>query len=224
MRCERAQELFSDRHEGVLSPILIRDLEEHLQACTGCRELFDAFGDVVAALRDSPVVEPPAGLAERAAAAALSVARRARVSLPWAARPVPRWLRAAAAILMLVTGATLLAAGPEAGQASAAGPIARSTASTASFLSDGTERLLEDARLMKIVVSAALEGRLDSLSDRFEEYRRSLQRRQADKDSKKSGAGPGSHLLNSEPGQHVTRDGTTAPWGSSTGATRSATS
>ena len=155
MRCERAQELFSDRRDKSLSPILAGELDRHLETCTACGELWRAFDEVVDALSRLPLLEPSAGLAERAAAAALATRRRVTAPLPWAARPLPRWLRAAAAVAMLATGATLLAAGPEAGRAAAAGPIARGTAGTASFLSERTERALDDIRLMRIVVSAA---------------------------------------------------------------------
>jgi len=211
MTCERALELFSDRQAGSLSPMVHRELEEHLAGCTACAELYAAFVEVVAALQSMPLVEPPAELAERAASAALLAFRATPRPVPWAARPLPRWLRAAAAVAMLATGATLLAAGPEAGTRSAAAPIARRTAQTASFLSEHTERLLEDIRLARIVFAAALEGRLDSLSDRFQEYRRSIERRQAERDAKKSEAGPGGHLLNSPPSRLVSGFDTAAP-------------
>jgi predicted anti-sigma-YlaC factor YlaD len=226
MRCEQAQELFSDRHDGALSPIMARELDGHLETCPACRELSEAFGEAVAALRSFPVLEPSAGLAERVATAALSANRRLSSRMPWAARPLPRWLRAAAAVAMLATGATLLAAGPENGYAAAAGPIAQRTAGTASFLSERTERAIEDVRLMRIVVKAALAGRLDSLSDRLTEYRRSLERRRADKDAHKKSSGPHPYLLNPEDRTLVTRDGTAAasPAGQAAGATRSRTS
>jgi predicted anti-sigma-YlaC factor YlaD len=226
MRCERAHELFSDRRDDVLSPILARELDAHLEGCGGCRELWDAFGESVEALRSFPVLEPPAGLAERAAAAAIAARRRLAAPIPWAARPLPRWVRAAAAVAMLATGATLLAAGPEAGQAAAAGPIAQRTAGTVSFLSERTERAIEDIRLMRIVVSAALGGRLDSLSDRLTEYRRNLERRRADRDAGKKSSGPAPHLSNPEGDRFVTQDGMAAasPQGPAAGATRSRTS
>jgi len=226
MRCEQAQELFSDRRDDGLSPILARELDRHLEACEACHELWEAFGEVVDALGSFPVLEPSVGLAERAAAAALSARRRLVAPLPWAARPLPRWLRAAAAVAMLATGATLLAAGPETGQAAAAGPIAQRTSGTVSFLSERTERALEDIRLMRIVVSAALAGRLDSLSDRLTEYRRTLERRRADRDTGRKSSGPAPHLLNPEGDALVTRGGMAAasPAGPAAGATRSRTS
>jgi hypothetical protein len=37
--------------------------------------------------------------------------------------------------------------------------------------------LLEDCRILRVVVGAAIEGRLDRVSDRVEDYRRLLERR-----------------------------------------------
>jgi len=72
MDCHRAEELLSDRLFGSLHPILAAELEAHLAGCEACRQLAEAFAEVVAALHSAPELDAPVGLAERAALAALA--------------------------------------------------------------------------------------------------------------------------------------------------------
>jgi hypothetical protein len=110
MRCERAQELFSEYYEGSIQTALSVPLEGHLQACSACREEFDGLKHVWPILDTAPVVEPPAGF--RAAVwqrIDAEEARRATERWPlfrfdWRAlfpRPALGWAAAAAAVIVL---------------------------------------------------------------------------------------------------------------------------
>src|SRR5258708_25591001 len=93
MDCRRAEELLSDHYERTLDPVRRADLDAHLSGCADCRALRAALGDVVEALRTFPLLEPPARLAQRVAAAALA---RPRVAAPSVLAPppspIPPWL------------------------------------------------------------------------------------------------------------------------------------
>jgi hypothetical protein len=176
MDCQRAEELFSDHLEGSLHQILGAELERHLASCERCRELRQALADVVAALRSMPELEAPTGLAERAARAAL--ARPSPVEI----RPalvLPHWLNAAAAGFALIAlGATLAVVGPERG-ARAAQRLVGHTVTAGSSLMERKDRLLEDVRLLGVVLSTAFEGRIDRVNERVNDYKRLLERRRA---------------------------------------------
>ncbi len=183
MNCERAEELLSDHLEGSLHTILRAELEAHLGGCAACRELRSALDDVVGALRAFPDLEAPAGLAERAAA----LARRS----PVVVRPavvLPHWAQAAAAGFALIAlGTLLMLIGPEK-PTRAAQRIVGQTVNAGTSLMDRKDRLVEDVRLLGVVVGTAFEGRLDRVNERVEDYRRMLERRRAEPDDSKSGA------------------------------------
>jgi len=184
--CQRAQELFSDDLEGTLGVVLRGELAEHLRGCEDCRALRAAMEEVVAALHSKALVEPSAGLAARAAQAALEQARRA------APRPrVPEWpraLRLAAAIALVASGAVFLMAGPESAPVRAATRLADQTENALFYVAERKDRVLEDVRILRVVIAAAFEGRLDRVNDRFDDYRRIIERRRAaaTSDKKKS--------------------------------------
>ena len=175
MDCRRAEELFSDELEGALHEILRAELQAHLAGCVDCRELREAFGEVVAALRAHPELEAPGGLAERAAGAALLAARR-----PVEIRPafvVPSWVQAAAAGFALIAlGAMLMVVGPEK-PTRAAQRLVGQTVHAGSNLIERKDRLFEDVRILGVVLSTAFEGRLDRVNERVEDYRRLLEKR-----------------------------------------------
>jgi len=175
--CQRAQELFSDDLEGTLSVVLRAELAEHLRGCDDCRALREAMQEVVAALRSHPLVEPQAGLSARAAQAALEQARRARPRLR--APEWPRALRLAAAIALVAAGAVFLMAGPESAPVRAATRLADQTENALFYVAERKDRVLEDVRILRVVIGAAFEGRLDRVNDRFDDYRRILERRRA---------------------------------------------
>jgi hypothetical protein len=172
--CARAEELLSDHLEGVLDPLLARDMDEHLRGCASCRDLREALSEVVEALRSYPSVEPAAGLAARVARAAiLHAQQRRRASF---APRLPGWLQAVAAGLSILTTVGILVA--QGGTARAAGGrLVERTTSAGTYVLEKKDRLLEDFRILRVVVGAAIEGRLDRVSDRVEDYRRLIERR-----------------------------------------------
>ncbi len=184
LQCAQAEELFSDHYDGTLPEAARRELEAHLRSCPTCRALREVFGEVVDVLhrvRDRPFAAPP-GLAARAAAAALS-AKAATVVAPKGIRPrvqeLPLGLQLAAAALGLALTLGLLAASGALGTEGRLGRLPARTLSTAVYLGERKDRLLEDLRLLKIVVGTALEGRLDRVQERVEDYRRLLEKRRA---------------------------------------------
>jgi hypothetical protein len=199
MDCRRAEELLSEHYEGTLDAGRRADLEAHLSGCADCRALRAALGEVVEALGTFPVLEPPARLADRVASAALA---RPRVAAPSILTPrslrLPVWLPAAAAgLALMTTGAALLAAGPE-GPTRAATRLVDRTVNAGVYLMERKDRLMEDVRILRVLIGTAFEGRLDKMNDRVDDYRRLLERRRnAEEDQKKSrgSAAAGSSVL-----------------------------
>jgi hypothetical protein len=178
MDCRRAEELFSDHLEGTLHEILRSELETHLAACPECLPLRDAMGEVVAELRAFPDLEPPADLAGRVAGAALVRPRAAPQALVVrAAFVVPSWVQAAAAgFALIVLGTFLLVIGPDAPTRAAERMVGR-TVSAGQALRARKDRIVEDVRILGVVLTTAFEGRLERVNDRIEDYRRLLERR-----------------------------------------------
>lgn len=171
--CARAEELLSDHLEGVLDPLLAREMDDHLRGCVSCRDLHAALSEVVEALRSYPSVEPAAGLAARVARAAILHAQQRRQA-SFAPR-LPTWLQAVAAGLSILTTVGILVA--QGGTARAGGRLVERTTSAGTYVLERKDRLLEDFRILRVVVGAAIEGRLDRVSDRVEDYRRLIERR-----------------------------------------------
>lgn len=182
MDCARARELLSDQLDGSLDPLLARDLEAHLAACAECRALREALGEVVEALKSYPVLEPPVGLAERAAALALARPKAAAARRRWPDLGLPVGLQVlAAALALAVTGVVLLAAWPGA-------RVKERTLNAGAYLWERKERVVEDFRFLRVVVSTAFEGRLDKVNDRMDDYRKLLGKRRAtEQEQKRSG-------------------------------------
>jgi hypothetical protein len=178
MDCQRAEELLSDHLEGALHPILAAELEQHLAGCERCRSLRDALAEVVLVLHAATDPEAPAGLAERAARAALRASRRVEI------RPaivLPHWLNAAAAGFALIAlGTTLAVLGPERG-ARAAQRLVGETVTAGSGLIERKDRLIEDVRLLGVVLSTAFEGRIERVNDRVNDYRKLIEKRKSEK-------------------------------------------
>jgi len=176
MDCGRAEELLSDHLEGTLHPLLSAELEGHFAGCEDCRRLRVAFAEVVEALRAAAELDAPPGLAKRAAAAALA---RPRVVEIRPALVLPPWLHAAAAGLALIAlGAALAVIGPER-PARAAQRLVGQTVTAGTSLMERKDRLLEDMRLLGVVLSTAFEGRIDRVNERVLDYKRLLERRKA---------------------------------------------
>jgi len=191
MDCPRAEELLSDHLEGVLHPILRAELDAHLAECDQCGPLRAALAEVVDALHAFPNVDAPVGLAERAAAASLA-APRAVVVRP--AIVVPSWVQVAAAGLALIAlGTVLMVVGPEK-PTRAAQHLVSQTVTAGSSLLERKNRLVEDVRILGVVLGTAFEGRLERVNDRVEDYRQLLDRRRPAPESG-SKRGSQSHAL-----------------------------
>ena len=176
--CRRAEELLSDRLDGSLADPLLSDLEGHLTSCPACRELGEALGRVVEALREQPVVEPPVGLALRAADAALAHSvPRPHAALVWRFRSVPLGMQAAAAALAVAIGALIYSTSAPGGASRMALRIKERTVNTGVYLLEKKDRLVEDFRILRVVVGAAFGSRVDRVNDRLDDYRRLLQKR-----------------------------------------------
>jgi anti-sigma factor RsiW len=189
LRCERAEELFSDDLDGSLSGILTAELERHLEACERCRSLRGSVRLIVDLLRSEPGVEPAADLAARVAAAALARGKAARA--PWRALTQPRWLQAAAGFAAIALGALFMASPNR--LTNAAGTVARireRTVQAGAYLSEKRERAFGDFQMLRAVIGTAFEGRLDRVNERVDDYRRLLeQRRTSDRPQGPAGVG-----------------------------------
>ena len=205
--CARAAELLSDHREGLLEGPLAAEMDAHLAGCPECRSLFEALGEVLDLLRSDVEVSPASDLAERAANAALAAGRRPRLRLAASAGRVAsaltdraaRWgvparVQALAAVLAIALTAGVLLAGqalePGPGEEARPAMVRRLDAATV-YVAARRDQLVEDFRLLKVVIATAFEGRLDRVNDRVEDYRRLLERRRQEdqaKDNKKSQA------------------------------------
>jgi len=178
LRCEQVEERLSDYVEGGLDAGLRADLESHLAQCDACRLLLEALREVVAALRSVAVLEPPQDLAARVAAAALrSAPPRVDVSSRMRLTP-PTWLLATAAGVALAVTSTVVVLSRD-----QRGPrrfrVAERTSNAAAYLAERKERLVEDIRILRVVIGTAFEGRLDRVNDQVDDYRRILEKRRA---------------------------------------------
>jgi hypothetical protein len=193
MDCARSQELLSDHLEGSLHAILRSELDAHLAGCVECRSLREAIGDVVEALHAIPELEPPRGLVDRIVEATRRAPRpAARQVVVRPALVIPAWVQAAAAgFAMVALGVLLLVVGPEASTRAATSLVDR-TVSAGSEILEHKDRVVEDVRILGVVLTTAFEGRLERMNDRVEDYRRLLERRRAGEgeDSKRGSGVP----------------------------------
>jgi anti-sigma factor RsiW len=174
MECRRAEELLSDHLERQLHEILRAELDAHLASCDDCRALRAALEEVVLELRAYPELDAPPQLAEKAARAALSARWRPPVVRP--ALVVPSWVQAAAAGFALIAlGALLIVIGPEK-PTRVAQRLVGQTVNAGNSLAERKDRLVEDVRVLGVVLSTAFEGRLDRVNERVEDYRRLIER------------------------------------------------
>jgi len=176
MDCARAEELLSDDREGLLEGPLRAELHAHLAACAQCRAVRAALADVMDALKQPPELAAPTGLADRVLAA---VAQERAAAPLRAARPRRRALHLQAiAAALAIAGTSILYAsrGPALRQGAR---LAKQASNAGVYLLERKERLMEDVRILRVVVSAAFEGRVDRVNDRVEDYRRLLERRRA---------------------------------------------
>jgi hypothetical protein len=189
MDCARAEELLSDDLEGTLAPLFRDDLRAHLQACPRCRSLRSALEDVVADLRRPSELAPPTGLSDRVAAAVVRAGKA-----PARRAGLLRFQAAAAVAAIAGTSALYATRAPVLRQGAR---IVERASNAGVYLMERKDRLVEDVRILRVVVGAAFEGRLDRVNDRVEDYRRLLERRRNAPEQKKSEAGaPGALSAN----------------------------
>jgi hypothetical protein len=159
------------------------------------------MADVTSLLR-APAIEPATDLAGRVARASWVAVRtpilRAERKRAWASAAatwvgwlteVPFAVQAVAAGFALVVTAGLVMAAGSAPGAPARPRIGQRLSEATVYLVERKDRLVEDLRLLRVVVSTAFEGRLDRVNDRVDDYRRLIERRKKDehpKDDKKS--------------------------------------
>jgi hypothetical protein len=179
--CARAEELLSDDCEGMLDPLFHPDLQDHLSTCAQCRVLRAAMEEVMEDLRTVPELAPPAGLADRVAA----VVARAGKEPPRRGGAL-RFQAAAAAVAIAGTTALYATRGPALRQGAR---FVERASNAGVYLMERKDRLVEDVRILRVVVGAAFEGRLDRVNDRVEDYRRLLEKRKS-AEQKKSEAPP----------------------------------
>lgn len=82
MRCEKAQEIFSDYLEGTLERPMVFTLEHHLGECAECGRDYERFRETWQMLDSLPTVEAPAGLRE-SVLEKIQAQQTARRRLPW---------------------------------------------------------------------------------------------------------------------------------------------
>jgi anti-sigma factor RsiW len=196
MSCDRVGELLSDDLEGTLDPIFAAEVGAHLATCEECRALRTAMAEVTAFLR-LPEVVPAADLAFRVARASFMAApppiAKAGRTRAWAdmiadgvgwLTDVPFAVQAVAAAFALVVTAGLVTAAGAVPDAGGRPRIAQRLSDATVYVVEKKERLIEDVRLLRVVIGTAFEGRLDRVNDRVEDYRRLLERRRRDEQAK----------------------------------------
>jgi hypothetical protein len=192
MNCLRAEELLSDYREGELHELLRGELETHLATCHRCAPLAAALGEVLDLLHATrvrlaaPEIEPAAGLAARAAEAALRAGRTAASPSRWRALAPPRLQSMAAGIAIFATAAVM--AGRTAVERRWPQRLVSEAATAGVHVIERKDRALEDLRMLRVIVGATFEGRVDRVTERVDDYRRLLERRR----STTTGAAPAS--------------------------------
>lgn len=203
--CARAEELLPDHREGALPEPLRADVERHLESCAQCRALLDAITEVLDVLGSPLDLDPAASLAARVAQASWRTARATVLPFRRAARLPAQVQSLAAAVAVAITGVFLLVqhTTPEPGRV--AGRVKERTVNAAVYVQERTERLVEDLRMLRVVIATAFEGRVERVNDRVDDYKRLLEkRRQHAPESRESQTGTPSprsaHHLRTRPG------------------------
>jgi hypothetical protein len=90
---------------------------------------------------------------------------------------VPHWVSTAAAGFALIAlGSLLMLVGPDASTRAAQRLVGR-TVDASEVILARKDRLVEDVRILGVVLGTAFEGRLERMNERVEDYRRLLERR-----------------------------------------------
>ena len=185
--CARAEELLSDDCEGTLDALGRAPTSRPTwPACAECRALREALADVISrpararhrARAPTSRSAWPRRVAARARilrAGASALAARPRPGAGCASRPsaARRWpSRSRRRHLLGAAGRGLRS------RARGARLVAARLANAGVYLVERKDRLVEDFRMLRVVVATAFEGRLDRVNDRVDDYRRLLEQPQ----------------------------------------------
>ena len=173
MDCRRAEELISDEVDGALVEPLLSELREHLASCPACTRLRNDVARVREHLATSPVFDAPPALQARVLGAVRDASSRARAFGP----RLPRSIQVAAALLTVATTAGLVY-GARGNSGRAARRYWERGVQTGAWVMERRDRMMEDLRLVRTVITMAFEGRVDRMSDRVDDYRRALEKQQ----------------------------------------------
>jgi hypothetical protein len=195
--CRRPQELLSDYIEGIISPLLSREVENHLRTCAECRSLAESLREVLSLFASFQAPEPPSNLTElilERTRPALLAARQTAADLEsdssfW--RSFGSGL-AAAAVLATV----LLFRPPEflAGWSRSVSQTAHQGYSLGVRTYHRTARWIEDLNVLRMTVGVAFENRLDRLNERLRDLEELRRRDDGEDESSRSGHPPQSSL------------------------------
>jgi putative zinc finger protein len=183
MNCLRAEELLSDYQEGELHELMRRELEAHLATCANCPPLAAALGEVLDLLRATrarlaaPEIDPAGDLAARVAEAAIRAGRTAPAAPRWRA-VLPARLQTMAAGIAIFATATVMA-GRTAMDRRWPQRLVSEAATAGVHVIERKDRALEDLRMLRVIVGATFEGRVDRVTERVDDYRRLLERRRS---------------------------------------------
>jgi hypothetical protein len=187
--CGRAEELFSDYREDALPAPLRADLETHLAACAVCPPLLQALDEVLGVLRAPLDLDPAATLAARVAEASWRRGRATVVAIRPTVRVPLRVQALAAGLAAFATAAFLFVQQGPARPAGVAGKVKERTVHAAASAQEHAVRLVEDLRMLRVMIATAFEGRVERVNDRVDDYKRLLEkRRQHPPDSRQSRA------------------------------------
>lgn len=175
MKCRRSEELWSDHLEGTLPRPLVKDLDEHVESCAKCRDLFSVFREVVGELQKLPRPMPNAELVARIVAS--TPARRKMSWVDLAPASLPSWrawvaLGAAAtiAILFLPLPKPLADVGQRVNQAG------HQAYSFCVRVYRSTDRIKDELTVLRMSVGVAFEDRLDRLNERLKDLQKAQQK------------------------------------------------
>jgi hypothetical protein len=83
----------------------------------------------------------------------------------------------AAGLAAVATAAFLFLQQSPAGSSAVAGKVKERTVNVAASAQEQAERLVEDLRMLRVMIATAFEGRVDRVNDRVDDYRRLLEKR-----------------------------------------------
>jgi hypothetical protein len=188
--CRRQQELLSDYLEETLSPLLRRDVENHVRTCEECRSLAESLKEVLSLFGSFQPPEPPSNLTDlilERTRPALLAARRTGADFetdPSFWRSFGSGLAAAA-----VLAAVLLFRPPEflAGWSRSVSQTAHQGYSMGVRTYHRTARWIEDLNVLRMTVGVAFENRLDRLNERLRDLEGLRRREDREDESSRSG-------------------------------------